>query len=310
MKISKFLLISMVFLLVASTSVVSSSAIGAETQNGTTTLETDALIMEIRGDSNVPQFFFWENANDTTTYKFQLDQIFEAIDNNSNGIYDLGEDLKVPNTLIALSSRTWDFSEFDLEIENDVTTAIHFNLTSVEDHTNDNGNGPVTNEVMIQFRIHLYLDEEASIKFDVVIDGYEFAEDEAMLVVAFKLITTENENEVQAQVQNEVQNKLTFGDAYFESKDTADVNGTSEQLAVGLSYGLEEGNEAGNKIYLAYEHFDGSMVHDPILGLSSVDGVPIDGAEDTEESSLFSFGIFATAASLVVPYIVYKKKNN
>ena len=114
MKLSKFLLISMVFLLIASTGVISSSAINAEEQNGTVTLETDALIMEIRGASNVPQFFFWENANDTTTYKFQLDQIFEAVDNNSNGIYDLGEDTMVVNSMIALASRIWEFSEFVL----------------------------------------------------------------------------------------------------------------------------------------------------------------------------------------------------
>ena len=301
----------MVFLLIASTGVISSSAINAEEQNGTVTLETDALIMEIRGASNVPQFFFWENANDTTTYKFQLDQIFEAIDNNTNGVYDLDEDTMVANSMISLTSRIWEFSDFVLETDaDDVTTAIHFNMTSTEDHTTEHGNAPVTNEVMIQFRIHIYLEQEASIKFDVVIDGYEFANDEAMLVVAFKLITTENQNEVQAQVKSEVQNKLSFGDAYFESKDTADVNGTNEQLAVGLSYGLEEGEESGNKIYLAYEHFDGSMVHDPILGLSSVDGVPVDGAEDTEEGALFSTGIFATIGFLTIPVIVYKKKNN
>ncbi len=58
-------------LLLGSIVPISGQEIGIVTQTGMTTLETNSLVVEIRGDTNVPQFFFWQPGDDTDTYKLQ-----------------------------------------------------------------------------------------------------------------------------------------------------------------------------------------------------------------------------------------------
>ncbi|MHA2248777.1 MAG: hypothetical protein ACXAD7_00375 [Candidatus Kariarchaeaceae archaeon] len=284
---------------------------------GKVTLETDTLAVEITGGANIPSYFFWKIGENTTTYKIQFSQVFEAIDNNTNGNFDLQEDKKVQETLVSLGSMNWDFSEFDVVTdENDVTQEVHFNITAADEQKGQ-GNSKT---LVIQLRNHLYTGEDAELKFDILIQNYEFSNENAMLVVGFKLITTGNE------VMNQYQNRIQFGNGYFETEEIADGNGT--QLNVGFSAGEES---ASKMIFLAYEHFDGNLTHDPTIGVGDVtsssgdpDGdtttdVNTDGDGTTDQKSdigdsifpdlskgdLVTTSILASVAFIMVPVVVY-----
>ncbi len=254
----------------------SGQGIGIVTQTGLTTLETDSLVVEIRGDTNVPQFFFWQPGNDTDTYKLQLDSVFEILDNDSDGAYTLGEDKLVPNSIISLTSFTWDFSEFDLVNSTDGNLEqINFNITSVPtDGPGSSPNDVNDNDLLIQFRVHMDIANETQLKFDIVMNNYNFTDDDALLVVAFKLLTTDNKEIKQDGY------RLEFGEAFFHSESSA--NDSNGERHVGISQGEEQLGESP-KIYLAYEHFEGLMVHDPTIGFTST---IVDDDNTTDQNSV------------------------
>ncbi len=297
---------------------VSGGMIGSKS-NDAIKIETDKMIIEVKGGAFNPFFFFYENgqeANETAHYKFQLDQIFESEDLNGDMLFDNETDTVVANSMVALSSLTWEFSEFVIEKDsNDITTAIHFNITSNDDKAYSPVNN--TDNFFIQFRMHMDVENTAEIKFDVVIDNYQFKSSTSMLVIGFKLITLEKQNMVRAN------NSFSFGDAYFESAPKA--NDSFGETHVGLSNSFDDGE---NRIYLSYENFDGRMVHDPILGLSSVSNDPIDSelsdnVNDADGSSdqsngieipelskeeMFVVNLFAILTFLLVPVLIIKAK--
>jgi hypothetical protein len=299
--IKLFFSIILISLLVLSATVSTNAKVDREKKSDNATIETDTLAVDIKGGANVPFFFFWKVGEESTTYKLQLDQIFEAVDDNGNSQYDLGEDTRVPNSFLALSSLFWNFSDFDVVTDfNDVTTELHFNLTSIEHIGN-----PFDDGLLVQFRMHITSANDAEFKFDVVIDGYEFSDPEAMLVLGFKLITTGKHDPVKDG------DTVEFGDGYLQSESTA-VDG-NETIASGLSTGEEEGNK---KIYVSYEHFEGRMVHDPTIGVQSIqvsDGTTDQSSTqvtknvlpELSKAALFTSSLLAILGFILIPTLVY-----
>jgi hypothetical protein len=274
---------------------------------GKVVLETDTLAVEITGGQNIPAFFFWEIGNESVTYKVQFNQVFEAIDENSNGIFDLQNDSKVLNSQVSLASLEWDFSEFLVVEEDNSPTEVHFNITSTD---SSKGQGEAKT-LMIEFRIHFTAESE--LKFDIAVEDYEFINETAMLVFGFKLLTTMNEN------THRLQNRVQFGNGYFESEEIAESNGTA--LQVGLSAGSQDEQKM---IFLAYEHFDGSFVHDPTIGVTIADSSAsqTDGDETTDQKTgttdrvlpelskadLFTSSVIASLVFILIPVAIYMKR--
>jgi hypothetical protein len=274
---------------------------------GKVVLETDTLAVEITGGQNIPAFFFWEIGNESVTYKVQFNQVFEAIDENSNGIFDLQNDSKVLNSQVSLASLEWDFSEFLVVEEDNSPTEVHFNITSTD---SSKGQGEAKT-LMIEFRIHFTAESE--LKFDIAVEDYEFINETAMLVFGFKLLTTMNEN------THRLQNRVQFGNGYFESEEIAESNGTA--LQVGLSAGSQDEQKM---IFLAYEHFDGSFVHDPTIGVTIADSTAsqTDGDETTDQKTgtknrvlpelskadLFTSSVVASLVFILIPVAIYMKR--
>ena len=218
---------------------------------------------------------------------------------------DLGTDKKVPASDLSLASLTWEFSELITETNSlgDVT-AIDFSL-----NTTTGSRNPTADDTLIQFDNHIDRDDGAQLKFDVIIDNYEFSSSESILVLGFKI-------QSQGDVSQDGQT-VSFGDGFFHSEDTAsDDNG---EISVGLSQANEDGN---GKLYLAYEQFTGKMIHDPTIGVgSSPDGGVV---EDTDQNlgddsdvlpklskgSLITPTILATIVFLGIPVIIYSFKRN
>ena len=280
--------------------------------NGKVTLATDNIAIEITGQANTPMFFFW-NPNDVdTTYKIQFIKVFEVID-DGDGVYTTN-DQNVVNSQLALAKYTWEFSDFVTDTVNDTVTAVHLNITSMPDTT-----GKIEDLPVIQFNNHLYADDPSAIKFDVVIDNYTWHDPSAMLVLGYTIVLPDNR-------LNQTGNQIQFGEAYFQAQTQAQANGSN--IDVGLSYG---DGENGTMLYLSYEHFDGLMIHDPTIGLSSVvvtdptdnptDTTPTDGKTETDRVSsnppvmpdmsnvdLFQTSVIAVSIALMVPVIAYYRR--
>ncbi len=205
-------------------------------------------------------------------------QIFEIVDENANGEYDKGEDSKVPTTTDALPSMTWDFSETN--VTDDGKT--HFNITSQ--------GGPYT----IQFRNHLA--EDTSLKFDVKITGYEFESEHenASLVLGFSLKAKRSGMQVQDRERENETKRVNFGrNAHFGANKSAQAqNGT---IGVGVSNGESQGNQMA---YIAYERFNGTLIHDPEIGLGG--GV--------EANGISAYPILAIGVAMVISAVIAIRK--
>jgi len=265
-------------------------------------VENDNIAIKITGGQNVPMYSFWDPSQNDTKYEVKFILLFEVIDENQDGVYTPGNDSNVPASVNALPALSWEFSA----IETDGNGITHFNITSV--------GGAYT----IQLINHLGSD--ASLKFDVKIEGYEFvsADENAMLVIGFHLIAVEQgldetETPQVTQTSNETgsNKKINFGrGAYFESETKANASG--KEINAGVSVGSEEGNPLA---YIAFERFDGPLYLDPIIGLSeSVDSTDngLD-SEGDEESSIFSIPGYASiwfiGLSIAVSGIIYLRKS-
>lgn len=276
------------------------AAPGHSKANGKVTLTTDNISVEINGNGNVPQFTYWDNGDaSNTTYLVKMNSLFEATDGNGDGLFHNGNDSRVPGGGVALASAKWNFSDFSTAENGDV----NFNLTS-------------TNlKFEIQFRFHLYANEQNSLKFDVVISGYSFKNSEAMLVLSFALLVKGNANPDTQDTGNQV----NYGNGYFKSQATAhDNNGT-------VGVGLASGNNGGKRIYIAYQHFNGDLIHDPTIGVraSSIESVsstsdqrsttsvvPKNIFEDLSIGKTVGMTAFLTFAFLTGIMVISRKKKN
>jgi len=271
-------------LLLVSVATVSAQGTGDMDGSENISVENDNIAIKVTGNQNVPMFSFWDPADEDTKYDVKFIQLFEVVDEDGNGEYNKDNDTRVAATTEALPSMSWSFSD----IENTSDGKTHFNISSE--------GGPFS----VQFLNHL--GENASLKFDIKISGYEFSsEDEnAMLVLGFHLIADRQGTEVQEQVQaqeqnqNQIQNEskqVNFGEnAHFSSQVAAQAQ--NGNVSVGVTAGESQGNQMA---YIAYERFEGELIHDPEIGL----GGGVEGGLAIPGYPMLAIGIVVAAAAAI-----------
>ncbi|MHA1560913.1 MAG: winged helix-turn-helix transcriptional regulator [Promethearchaeota archaeon] len=208
-------------------------------------VENENIAIQVIGGEYVPMYSFWDPSQNETKYNVKFIKLFEIIDENQDGNYN-EHDTLVPESVKALPDMSWLFSE--IETAGDGTT--HFNITS---------QGAA---FTIQFANHF--GTNASMKFDIIIENYEFVSnsENVMLVLGFNLLVGESEEELEQSGD-----RINFGEnAYFEAESTATASG--ETINVGVTKGTNEGEES--LAYIAYEQFNGTLVHDPKIGIDSI----------------------------------------
>jgi hypothetical protein len=213
-------------------------------------------------------------------------KFFEVNDTDSNGVYDIDSDVMVGPPL-ALPTTDWEFSGFELEQEGNSVTAVHFNFTSTEEHeprpldaSESYGNLPEIEpfDVMIQIRVHIDLENPGEMKFDLIVEGWQWTFADTLLVFHFT-VTESNHGVSQTGTDptnfHHTETKFSFGNGYMEYIETALA--AQNTLEVKASYGEGTALEAGESVYLAFENFgDETLEYDPILGIEpSASGVDI-----------------------------------
>ncbi|MHA2364486.1 MAG: hypothetical protein ACXAC7_11050 [Candidatus Hodarchaeales archaeon] len=296
--INKYLIIfGLVLLILNPITVIGQNEISYFYTSGQAKITTPDLVVKVTSDGNVPQYFFWasetseesttepistQSENTTTqsyngnfllaqnnesedtdttehdneengngngkTYFVKFLTMFEFEDKNNNGNFDQG-DKKDAQSTVNFPRETWSFSDFEVEksSDNSVTT-VHFNFT----HNGDPA---------IQFRNHVNADKSNQLKFDIIIQNYDWQSTDHKL--AIKILVSGGGL---SQSEN---NRYKFGDAFFGH--TATAQGSDKTVNVTSSI------EGGNSLYLVYEHFGANLNHDPEIGLSeSSDNVSLE----------------------------------
>ncbi len=248
--------------------------------SGQATITTPNLGVKLTSNENVPQYWFWTRSDETSmttpiktdpitknteqlmvnsnktdeggkihggknTYKVKFLKIFEFSDNNDNGLYDKGE-VKYSQSELTLSSLSWIYSDFNVEMSGNSVSAIHFNLTH-------------ENTPYIQFRNHFYANATDQLKFDIIINNYTWSDEENSTRLAIE-INFQGNNKIQNRNQNQNKTRYTMNEGFFGYNSSAESAGNRINV-----YSRTEGN---NGIYLCYDHFGSSLVHDPEVGIS------------------------------------------
>ena len=252
---------------------------------GVVTLSTDSLEIRVVGAETSPHFHWWSPTDPSIDYHMKFVSLFEANDTDSDGIFTKGVDTLVgPRFMLPLTD--WEFSGFQTETDGENITAVHFNFTSIETF-DPRPEGAQYNwtqlptlssfDVTVQIRVHLYMDSPSEVKFDVIIDGWDWTYDDSILVFQF-VITESNHGASQLETSpgqfHRTETKFQFSNGYMEYEPTALA--ANNTLQVKASYGEGVGLEAGESVYLAFENFgDETLVYDPILGVESSSSLPL-----------------------------------
>ncbi len=252
---------------------------------GVVTLSTDELSVKVVGANQVPHFFWWDPNNESIDYHMLFVSLFEANDTDGDNVFTRGVD-EVIGARFMLPTSGWEFSGFETESEGDNITAVHFNFTTTTEFDprpmGENWQIPdmVAFDVMVQIRVHLYMDNPGEVKFDVIIDGWNWTYDSSILVLQFTITESghgEGMPERNPRGFHKVGTKFNFDNAYMHYEEEALALESQNSLQVRASYGEGMGGERGESVYLAFEYFgNDTLIYDPVLGIASADTLPLD----------------------------------
>jgi len=274
--------------LLASLPFVAAQSTGIQYQhaNGVVTLTTDDIGVKVSAFSDVPHFHFWDESDDTpgADYHVTFSKLFEANDTNNNGAYDAGVDHRYGEPY-TLPTDDWEFSGFVTDEADDIVTGVHFNFTNEDTFVPPTpvvlAEIPSSMDLEIQIRVHINLTNSNEMKFDIRLEGWEWAYADSILV--FQFAVAESEHGLQegtgepADFERDTSGyRFEFGDAYMECAEFAFAdNSTTEphQVQMRATHGEAEQGSVGKSVYLAFEYFGNETLdYDPTLGVLSADG--------------------------------------
>jgi hypothetical protein len=258
------------------------SGIQYQYANGVAILNNDEIGIRVSALNQVPHFQWWNLTSPGSDYHVQFQRIFEANDSNLDEMFTPGEDHIVGQSF-ALPSTNWEFSGFLEEHQNDVITAIHFNYSNTDVFTPqgpsfDPAAEAMADELSIQIRVHFYLTTPQQFKFDIAISEWNWTHDDSVLVFQFTIAQSEHGQSDGGEEPSEIAhtgNKFTFGHAYMEYAQNAFAENGTHQVQVKGSHGQDTGAQEGKFVYLTFEHFEGDLDYDPILGIVGSDSTAI-----------------------------------
>ncbi|MFX0106762.1 MAG: hypothetical protein ACFE7R_00605 [Candidatus Hodarchaeota archaeon] len=290
-----------------------SSGIQYEHANGVVTLSTDSIGVKVSAFNQVPHFHFWDE-NDSAPgadYHVLFSKFFEANDTNTNGVYDPGVDTRHGDPYV-LPNDDWEFSGFLTEEEGDVVTEVHFNFTNEDTFTPPVPTGlatiPTSMDLEIEIRVHIDLTNANEMKFDFSLEGWEWMDNDSILVFQFTLAESAHGGNVgtgePADFEQDAQGyRFDFGEAYMECAEYAFTGNGTHQVQMKASHGEADQGQIGKSIFLAFEYFGNeSLDYDPILGIEPTS----DGTLDSD--TLLLLGVGALAILIVLAIVVKLKR--
>jgi len=207
----------------------------AVADNNNVHVETDNFVVDANGNQNVPFYSYYLKSNDEERHSVKFSQLYECI----GGGGAVPSKSSTPNcqkygpSNLALPSLSWSFSDVQ---ESNGVLGFNITVTSTESRFD-----------FFQLRNHVRKNASHELKFDVVIQGYNWVSSnpDARLALLFILNGEESAE-------------------YWEVAPTASSDG--DTILVESS---ADADNNGRKEYVIYNHFDENLVHDPIFGIST-----------------------------------------
>jgi hypothetical protein len=164
----------------------------------------------------------------------------------------------------------------------------------------------------IEIRVHINLTNSNEMKFDIKLEGWQWAFTDSILVFQFTVADSEHGQQdgtgEPADFEQDASGyRFEFGDAYMECAEFAFAdNSTVEphQVQMKATHGEAEQASVGKSVYLAFEYFGNETLdYDPTLGVLSADTpVPLDSEQ------LLLIGGAAVALLVVIALVVKTRR--
>lgn len=246
---------------------------------GIVSLTTDNIAVKVTGDNQAPHFHWWDPNTPSVDYHVMFVRIFEANDTDGNGVFDNATD-QIIGAPFVLPAANWTFSGFNAEGDGDNVTAVNFNFTTTarynpREETQGKDYGMLPNlptfDVYIQIRVHLNASTPNEMKFDLIVDGWNWTYQDSILVLQFT-ISESAHGQLQGDTQptgfHKTGTMFEFSNGYFGYEPTALAANNS--LQVKASYGEGIGHETGESVYLSFQNFGNeTLEYDPVIGVQS-----------------------------------------
>ncbi len=263
-------------------------------KNGVATVVTDNATISVTGGNNVP-FYHIQSKGSNTSYLVKFVDMEEFVDKNNDGLFQANE--LVPLSTNIFPSSSWIFSGF--QTVNDSTNnvqMVNFNFTQYSMPS-------------VSLNNHINVKTGNQIKFDINVNKYTWKSSNSSAKLAIKMqIAGGNLSSGQNS------NDLTFGNGYVNTVSTAQTPNGNINVKTQIAN--------GNTFYLLFDHFNGNLSLDPILGVqstSSTSGSTTSSASSsstptsssqplTTSSKTTALGLFPILASFAVVAIVVTKK--
>ena len=250
--------------------------------------ENEEYNYEYNGDSSKSIESVKDEENNSTyggEYKLQFSQFFET-DNDGK---------KSSHSTISLSSLSWEFTQpiVILHDDDDCTQETTFNITNTNPQ-----DGYWSKLVFVN---HLYMvDNSSSLKFDVVIEDYEWQDSNSAYLV-LSLMYNGGEN---ATVENST--LASTGNSYLYINPTAYSYPNSSNPSINET--VQATFTDSGKVEISYSRFTGSLVHDPTFGINLP--TPIAPAPPCEDNECTFQSYTVTTSTDSSPKFEFEANNN
>jgi len=256
--------------------------------------------VDLTGNGNVPKYTFYLNSNSSNKWNVQFQQLFEAqlADNSYK---------KIGPSNVALPSLNWEISESTSDKEKitftmkgtpknkgsfqSISFVNHLNLTNMSNQTKPT--------------------DLPALKFDVLISDYKWTSNtnDTVLILAFKF----QQGGSSDMEINKNGDTVTLNGAYFFINTTAlalvhsPASSTPLDVKMVLPSASEEGSDSSSgMIWLVYDHFTGSLEHDPELGFG--EGPDADTGLPGWAIALIVIIIIAVVVAIALGVFLYLRK--
>lgn len=289
---TNLLKIGAAFLMIACLSGFASGAVAANgpnfsQANGIATISTGTAKFTVTGGNNVPDFHIQQNGSNSN-YLVKFVNMQEFVDKNNDGLFQQSEAVPLGQTIFP--GQGWNFSGFQTTNDsNGNLSMLNFNFT----HSG-------TPSIDLQNYVNITAGNQ--IKFNIALSQYTWKSTNSTAKLAIEMQVAGGNLSAGSG------NDLTFGNAFFNTVNTAVSNGATIGVSTQIS--------TGNSFYIIIDHFNGNFTLDPLFGVTSVSSsTPTSSATSSSSSNPSSsvtpgFEVIPFLAGFAVVGVVLIKRRN
>jgi len=223
-------------------------------------IETDSVVVDVKGGADLPEFNI-RIVNSTTVYTAKIQTAYQT-----SGIGDFTKQGKIKDTEAKLKQLNWNFTDYNVTEGPTGTEHISWDIIST------GYEGKREEEYIPDFKFTVNIASSASyIKFDTILSNMTWHSEAVGYVICYKLKMKEKDKEEKEAdgLKSETKKKKTkidFGNASFVNPNPTAMDSTGATINVTL-----EPEDGSPHACMMYSKFNGTMTHDPLLGVGVTD---------------------------------------